>query len=129
MNLLPILSKRSLINLALMRPWKNIRRSNRMPRPIYISMKKNLMYRAIGWWAKGIAIQNYEKSLELNPDNENGKTMLKKLKKIPDSKWQNPNKFQLPKNKMCRKAHPPLAWFQIFLKYYTINGHNLNFLK
>ncbi len=29
-----------------------------------------------------LAIQNYEKSLELNPDNENGKKMLKKLKKL-----------------------------------------------
>jgi hypothetical protein len=26
------------------------------------------------------AIENYEKSIELNPDNQNGKAMLKKLK-------------------------------------------------
>ena len=30
---------------------------------------------------KELAIQNYEKSLELNPDNENGKKMLEKLRK------------------------------------------------
>ena len=35
---------------------------------------------------KELAIQNYEKSLELNPDNENGKMMLKRLKKNPNSK-------------------------------------------
>jgi tetratricopeptide (TPR) repeat protein len=35
---------------------------------------------------KELAIQNYEKSLELNPGNENGKMMLKKLKKNPNSK-------------------------------------------
>jgi tetratricopeptide (TPR) repeat protein len=29
---------------------------------------------------KELAIKNYEKSLELNPDNENGKEMLKRLK-------------------------------------------------
>ncbi len=29
---------------------------------------------------KELAIQNYEKSLELNPQNENGATMLKKLR-------------------------------------------------
>ena len=28
---------------------------------------------------KELAIQNYEKSIELNPDNENGKMMLKRL--------------------------------------------------
>jgi predicted negative regulator of RcsB-dependent stress response len=27
------------------------------------------------------AIKNYEKSVELNPNNDNGKAMLKKLKK------------------------------------------------
>ena len=27
-----------------------------------------------------LAIKNYEKSVEMNPDNENGKKMLKKLK-------------------------------------------------
>ena len=29
---------------------------------------------------KDLAIQNYEKSLELNPGNDNGREMLKKLK-------------------------------------------------
>lgn len=28
---------------------------------------------------KELAIKNYEKSLELNPDNENGKAMLRRL--------------------------------------------------
>jgi hypothetical protein len=28
---------------------------------------------------KNLAIQNYKKSLELNPDNNNGKEMLKKV--------------------------------------------------
>jgi predicted TPR repeat methyltransferase len=30
---------------------------------------------------KELAIQNYRKSLELNPDNENAKKMLKELEK------------------------------------------------
>jgi hypothetical protein len=29
---------------------------------------------------KDLAIKNYEKSLKLNPDNDNGKKMLEKLK-------------------------------------------------
>ena len=29
---------------------------------------------------KTLAIENYEKSIAINPDNENGKAMIKKLK-------------------------------------------------
>jgi len=35
---------------------------------------------------KGLAIQNYEKSLQLNPDNQNGKDQLKNLKKDREKK-------------------------------------------
>ena len=31
---------------------------------------------------KELAIKNYEKSLELNPKNDNGKAMLKKLQEM-----------------------------------------------
>jgi tetratricopeptide (TPR) repeat protein len=45
---------------------------------VYDSLGEAYMNKGV----KDLAIQNYQKSLELNPSNENGKNMLKKLGKI-----------------------------------------------